>query len=142
MLMKHSKIPACKKESASAGKGDNEKQMQKPDAGLDILADRCFYCGIFFMSSVIFLMRNLSVLSGIWLPFSGNAGLKYHSTELWRYAVFALAAGCCMFLASKIHNMHPAREKIKSYILYFLSGAGAVLAAEWFLWRLAAVFSS
>lgn len=115
---------------------------EKTDTEWDILDDRCFYCGIFSMSAVIFLMRNLSILSGIWLPLSGNAGLKYHSIELWRYAVFALAAGCCLLLVSKIHSRHPSREKIKSYILYFFSGAGAVLAAEWFLWRLAAVFSS
>lgn len=111
----------------------NEKWNPKED--LSVL------CGMFLMSSFIFVIRNVSVITGINLPFSGNVNMSIQTAEWWRYIMFAAAVSASSVFFRKVYRL-AKREKKKawSYIKLFFSGIGIIFAFEAFFWMEAYAF--
>ena len=91
----------------------------------------CFYDGVFMPVAIIFLIRNISVLLGVYIPFSGNIEMRFTEVEIWRYVFFVLYSAITILIFTKIHKKEiPSKEKFNKYYSAFLWGAAMTFGFE------------
>lgn len=104
----------------------NKNIMKHPES----LADDIFYCaGVLCTVSFITVARNISVLCGRYLPFSGNFYMRFHEPEVWRW-IFPVAASAGSVFLFAAWRKKFGHGSIRTNAASFLTGAAVVMLFE------------
>lgn len=84
--------------------------------------DVFFYSGCLLFISIVFIIRNISILFGVYIPFSGNIGLRFNEFEIWRIVllVYMILHTIIIFSFGSKHNEFKSKKCTLQFLLGFI----------------------